>query len=58
MRAVCPAAGLRSVCGRQGGDAGTDMQTRRFLKQRDNCIFFLKKKMCLFCFAVLTSYFV
>ena len=49
--------GVCFVCGRQGGDVGTYVQTRRFLKQRDDyCFRFLKKKMCLFCFAVLTFF--
>ena len=45
--------GVCSVCGRQGGDVGTYVQTLRFLKQRYNYCF-LKKKMCLFCSVVLT----
>ena len=36
--------GVRSVCGRQGGDAGTYVQTRRFLKQRNNYCFPFKKE--------------
>ena len=43
--------GVRSVCGRQGGDAGTYVQTRRFLKQRNNYCFPFKKEnvFILFC---------
>ena len=35
--------GVRSVCGRQGGEAGTYVQTLRFLKQRYNCCFPFQK---------------
>ena len=34
--------GVRCVCGRQGGDVGTSVQTVRFLKQRDNPCFSFK----------------
>ena len=56
--------GVCSVCGRQGGDAGTYVQTLRFLKQGDNpClsfytrmfIFFSGFDFLLFCIVILNS---
>ena len=44
--------GVRSVCGRQGGDTGNSRVPKA---ERQLLLSFLKKKMCLFCFVVLTS---
>jgi len=57
---VCPAAGYILECGRQGGDAGTYMQTLRFLEQRDNYCFYFKKEnvFILFCGFDFFCYFV